>query len=57
MHGFVHRVTVKFSIRTNGNALRLLVQVHYLPQHDDGKEGGTEHGGVLGVVVEVPKLQ
>jgi hypothetical protein len=57
MHGFVHRVTVKFSIRTNGNALRLLVQVHYLPQHDDGKEGGTEHGGVLGVAIEVPKLQ
>jgi hypothetical protein len=56
MHGLVHRLIVKFSIRTNGNALRLLVQVHYLPQHDDGKECGIEHGGVPGVVVEVPKL-
>jgi hypothetical protein len=57
MHGLVHRLIVKIYIRTDGNALRLLVQVHYLPQHDDGKEGGTEHGGVPGVAIEVPKLQ
>jgi hypothetical protein len=39
------------------SALRLLVQVHGLPQRDDGKEGGTKHGGVPGMVVVVPKLQ
>jgi hypothetical protein len=42
---------------TNGNALWLLVQVHGLPQHDEGKEGGTEHGGLLGLAVVVPKLR
>jgi hypothetical protein len=52
----VHRFTVIISITTNGNALQLLVQVHGLPQHDDGKEGGTEHGGVPGMAVAVPKL-
>jgi hypothetical protein len=26
-------------------------------QHDDDKDGGTEHGGVPEVAVEVPKLQ
>jgi hypothetical protein len=57
MHGLVHHLTVKISIRTNGNALRLLIQVHYLLQCDDGKEGGTELGGVPGVAVEVPKPQ
>jgi hypothetical protein len=53
----VHHLTVKISIMTNGNALQLLVKVHCLPQRDDGKEGGIEHGGVPGVVVAVPKLQ
>jgi hypothetical protein len=53
----VHHLTVKISIRTNGNALWLFVQLHCLPQRDDGKEGGTEHGGVIGVAIEVPKLQ
>jgi hypothetical protein len=57
MHGLVHRLTIKFSIRTNGNALGLLVQVHCLLQCDDSKEGRIEHGGVPGVAVEVPKLQ
>jgi hypothetical protein len=52
----VHHFVVTISITTNGNALRMLVQVHGLPQHDDGKEGGTEHGGVLGMAVVVPKL-
>jgi hypothetical protein len=41
----------------NSNALWLLVQVHGLPQHDDSKEGGTEHAGVSGMVVAVPKLR
>jgi hypothetical protein len=41
---------------TNGNALRLLVQIHSLPQRADIKEGGTEYGGVPGMVVAVPKL-
>jgi hypothetical protein len=53
----VHHLIVANSIRTNGNALRLFVQVHDFLQYDDVKEGGIEHGGVLGVVVEVPKLQ
>jgi hypothetical protein len=53
----VHHLTVTISMMTNGNALWLLVQVHYLPQHDDSKEGGTEHGGVPGVTIVVPKLQ
>jgi hypothetical protein len=57
MHGLVYPLTVKISITTNGNALQLLVQVHCLPQHDDDKEGGTKHGVVPGVAVEVPKLQ
>jgi hypothetical protein len=56
IHDLVYRLTVTISIRTNGNALQLLVQVHCLPQCDDGKEGGTEHGGVPRVVVEIPKL-
>jgi hypothetical protein len=53
----VHHFAVTISITTNGNALWLLVQMHGLSQHDDGKEGGTKHGGVPGVAVEVPKLQ
>jgi hypothetical protein len=53
----VHHLIVKISIRTNGNVLRLLVQVHCLSQPDDDKEGGTEDGGVPGVAVEVPRLQ
>jgi hypothetical protein len=53
----VHHFVVTISIMTNGNALRLLVQMHGLSQHDDGKEGRTKHGGVPGVAVEVPKLQ
>jgi hypothetical protein len=53
----VHRLTTTISIRTNGNALQLLVQVYDLPQCDDDKEGGIEHGHVLGLTVEVPKLQ
>jgi hypothetical protein len=52
----VHHFAVTISITTNGNALRLLVQVHGLPQCDDGKEGGIEHGGVLGMTVVVPNL-
>jgi hypothetical protein len=44
-------------IRTNGNALGLIVQVHGVPQRDDDNAGGTEHGGVPGLCVEVPKLQ
>jgi hypothetical protein len=55
MRGLVHHLTVQISIRINGNTLWLLIQMHYLPQHDDDKEGGIEHGGVLGVAVEVPK--
>jgi hypothetical protein len=57
MHGLVHRLTIKIYVRTNSNALRLLVKVHCLPQCDHSKEGGTEHGGVLGMAVEVPKLE
>jgi hypothetical protein len=53
----VHRFTVAISITTNGNALRLLVQVHGLSQCDDGKEVGIEHGGVLGMAVVVPKVR
>jgi hypothetical protein len=52
----VHHFTVTISITTNGNVLWLLVQVHGLLQHDDGKECGTEHGGVPGMAVVVPKL-
>jgi hypothetical protein len=52
----VHRFAVAISIRTNGIALWLLVQVHDLPQCNDGKEGGTEHGSVPGVTIVVPKL-
>jgi hypothetical protein len=52
----VHRFAVTISITTNGNALRLLVQVHSLPQHDDGKDGRIEHGCVPGMVIAVPKL-
>jgi hypothetical protein len=57
MHGLVHCFAVAISITTDGNALRLLVQVHGVPHHDDDKEGGTEHGNVLGMVVAVPKLR
>jgi hypothetical protein len=35
----VHHFVVTISIMTNGNALRLLVQMHGLSQHDDGKVG------------------
>jgi hypothetical protein len=52
----VHRFAVTISITTNGSALRLLVQMHGLPQCDDGKEGGTEHGGVSRMAVVVPKI-
>jgi hypothetical protein len=52
----VHHFAVTISIATNGNALRLLVQVHGLPQRDDIKDGGIEHGGVTGMAVVVPKL-
>jgi hypothetical protein len=52
----VHRFAVAISIWTNGNALRLLVQVHGLSQRDADKEGGIEHDGVQGVLVEVLKL-
>jgi hypothetical protein len=38
-------------IRTNGNALGLIVQVHGVSQHDDSNAGGTEHGGVPGLVL------
>jgi hypothetical protein len=41
---------------TNGNALWLLVQVHGLLQHDDGKDGGTKHGCVPRMAVAVPRL-
>jgi hypothetical protein len=53
----VHRLTIAISIRTNGNALRLTIQVRDFLQHDDGKEGETEHGSVAGVAIEVPKLR
>jgi hypothetical protein len=56
IHGLVHHFAVAISIRTNGTALQLLVQVHGLLQRDDGKEGGIEHGGVPGVAVAVTKL-
>jgi hypothetical protein len=52
----VHHFAVTNSITTNGNTLRLLVHVHGLPQRDEGKEGGIEHGGVPGMAVAVPKL-
>jgi hypothetical protein len=53
----VHHFTIAISIRTNGNAIQLLVQVRGLPQCDDGKECGTEHSSVLGMAVAVLKLQ
>jgi hypothetical protein len=53
----VYRLIAEYSISTNGIALWLLAQVHIFSQHDDDKEGGTEHGGVSGVVVGVAKLQ
>jgi hypothetical protein len=31
--------------------------VHGLPQHDDSKEGGIEHGDAPGMAVVVPKLR
>jgi hypothetical protein len=49
----VHHFKIAISISTNGNALRLLVQVHGLPQRDDDKLVETEHGGVLGMAVVV----
>jgi hypothetical protein len=52
----VHRFTVAISIRTNHNALMLLVQVHSLLQWDNVKEGGTEHGSIPVVAVVVMKL-
>jgi hypothetical protein len=52
----VHRFVVTISITTNDNALWLLVQVHGLPQRNDGKDGGTEHGRVPGMVIAIPKL-
>jgi hypothetical protein len=57
MHGLVHHLTYKIYIRTDGNALQLLVQVYCLLQCDNGKEGGTEHGSVSRLTVEVSKLQ
>jgi hypothetical protein len=57
IYGLVHHLTITISIMTNGNALWLLIWVHCLPQHNDGKEVGTEHGGVPGVAIEVPKIQ
>jgi hypothetical protein len=48
----VHFFPSLICIRTNGNALGLIV-----PQCDDSNAGGTEHGGVPGVGVEVPNLQ
>jgi hypothetical protein len=53
----VHCLAVAISIRTNGNALRLLVQVHGLLQRDDCKEGGIERGGVPGMAIAVLMLQ
>jgi hypothetical protein len=53
----VHHLTVANSNRTNGNALRLLVQVHDFLQCDNSKEGGTEYGGVSRVAIEVLKLR
>jgi hypothetical protein len=44
-------------IRINGNAFGLIVQMHGVLQRDDDNAGGIEHGGVPGLVVEVPKLQ
>jgi hypothetical protein len=41
IHGLVHHFVVTISITTNSNALQLLVQVHGLPQRDNGKDGGT----------------
>jgi hypothetical protein len=56
IHGLVHHFVVTISIMTNGNALQLLVEVHRLSQRDDGKEGETEHGGVLGMAIVVPAM-
>jgi hypothetical protein len=53
----VHFFLGLICIGTNGNALGLIVQVHGAPQRDDGNVGGTEHGDVPGLGVEVPKLQ
>jgi hypothetical protein len=53
----MHHFVVTISITTIGNAFQLLVQVHGLPQCDDDKEGGIEHGGVSGMAVAVPKLR
>jgi hypothetical protein len=52
----VHLLTIAISIRTNGNVIWLLVQMCELPQRDDDKEGGTEHGCVPGMAVVVLKL-
>jgi hypothetical protein len=53
----VHFFPGLICIRTNGNALRLIVPVHDVLQHDNDNAGGIEHGGVPGLGVEVPKLQ
>jgi hypothetical protein len=36
---------------------RGMTSQNYVHQRDEGKEGGIEHGGVLGVAIEVWKLQ
>jgi hypothetical protein len=53
----VHCFAVAISIRTNGNAIWLLVQVHSVLHHDEGKEGGIEHGGVPEMLIAVLKLR
>jgi hypothetical protein len=53
----VHFFPCLICIRTNGNALGLIVQVHGVSQCDAGNAGGTEHGGVPGLGIDVPKLQ
>jgi hypothetical protein len=52
----VHCFAVAISIRTNGNALQLLVHVHDVLHCDDDKAGGIEHGSVPGMVIAVSKL-
>jgi hypothetical protein len=53
----VHHFPGLICVSTNGNALRMIVQVHVVPQRDDDKERGTEQGDVPGLGVDVPKLQ
>jgi hypothetical protein len=52
----VHCFAIAISIRTNGNVIRLLVQLHDVPQCDKGKEGEIEHGGVPGMAIAVLNL-